>query len=486
MDRFIKKSRSVGTKRFVAGAGALFAIAVVALVASGALAANTGNARASATPIKIGIVSDCQGAFGSFYNQDLGGAIAAFSEYAGAKPKNPNNPSAGMIGGSIAGHPIQIVGFGCGSDKADVIITQTRRLMEQLGADILIGPLSGDESIAIANYAKAHQQWTFLDGAAGAQDTTLKVQAPNFFRFNGDGAMWNAGLGDYAVRKLGWKNAAVISDDYSFAWTSTAGFIADFCAAGGNITKRVFPPLNTTDYSSYVQQLPTLGSGASATNGVFWAVGGSGLLSALKAYETAKGPIKASQTEGNLFWGTPGEFQALSNDVAGTYVGGGEEAGDLKTPAALHYNAVVQKWFKTIPPFGSSKGQGASIFFYDYYTNTQALIQALKAVHGDLSNNQTALKAALSKVKLTTAYSKMSLDSNRNAIEDVYMDQLYKDSKGQLAIKTVAMVPQVNQTFGGVFSHATPSPGRSFPSCVHKKLPWTGKEIPVVNGVLQK
>jgi len=486
MDRFIKKGRSAGTKRLVASVGALFAIAVVALVASGALAANTGKASASATPIKIGIVSDCQGAFGSFYNQDLAGAIAAFSEYTGAKPKNPNNPSAGMVGGSIDGHPIQIVGYGCGNDRADVIITQTRRLMEQKGADILIGPLSGDESIAIANYAKAHQQWTFVDGAAGAQDTTLKVQAPNFFRFNGDGAMWNAGLGDFAVRKLGWKNAAVISDDYSFAWTSSAGFIVDFCAAGGNITKRVFPPLNTTDYSSFVQQLPTLGTGASATNGVFWAVGGSGLLSALKAFETAKGPIQANQTEGNLFWGTPGEFQALSNDVAGTYVGGGEEAADLKTAAALHYNAILQKWFKKIPPFGASAGQQASIFYYDYFVNTEGLIKGLQAVHGDLSNNQSALKAALAKVKLVTGYTTMTLDANRNAVENVYIDQLYKDSKGQLAIKTVAMVPNVNQTFGGFFSHATPSPGRSFPTCVHKKLPWTGKEIPVVNGVPQK
>ena len=70
--------------------------------------------------------------------------------------------------------------------------------MEQLGADIMIGPLSGDESIAVANYAKQHPTKTFVDGSAGAQDTTLKVRAPNFFRFNGDGAMWNAGLGDLA------------------------------------------------------------------------------------------------------------------------------------------------------------------------------------------------------------------------------------------------------------------------------------------------
>ena len=113
--------------------------------------------------------------------------------------------------------------------------------MEQLDADVMIGPLSGDESIAVANYAKQHPDKTFVDGSAGAQDTTLKVQAPNFFRFNGDGAQWNAGLGDIAYNKLGWRKAAVIADDYSFGWTSAAGFIADFCAAGGQITQAGLP-----------------------------------------------------------------------------------------------------------------------------------------------------------------------------------------------------------------------------------------------------
>ena len=88
--------------------------------------------------------------------------------------------------------------------------------MEQLGADILIGPLSGDEGIAVANYAKGHPTKTFINGTSGAQDTTLKVRAPNFFRFNGDGAQWSAGLGDFAVNRLGWKKAAAIADDYSF------------------------------------------------------------------------------------------------------------------------------------------------------------------------------------------------------------------------------------------------------------------------------
>ena len=258
-----------------------------------------------ATPIKVGVLSDCQGAFGSFDNQDLAGVVTAMTQFAGGKPKNPNKPRAGWTGGSINGHPLKLVGVGCSNDRADTAIKETKRLMEQLKADIMIGPLSGDESIAVANYAKQHPTKTFVDGAAGAQDTTLKVRAPNFFRFNGDGAQWNAGLGDLAYNKLGWRKAAVVADDYSFAWTSAAGFIAEFCAVGGNVTKRVFPPLNTTDYSSYAQQMPT------NVDGTFVAVGGAGLIPFLKAYEQAHGPINAKKFIGNLFWGTPGQFEQL-------------------------------------------------------------------------------------------------------------------------------------------------------------------------------
>ena len=46
----------------------------------------------SGTPIKIAIMSECKGAFGSFDNQNMAGAVAALSQFAGAKPKNPNKP----------------------------------------------------------------------------------------------------------------------------------------------------------------------------------------------------------------------------------------------------------------------------------------------------------------------------------------------------------------------------------------------------------
>ena len=138
------------------------------------------------------------------------------------------------------------------------------------------------------------------------------------FRYHGDGAQWNAGIGEIAYKKLGWKKAAIIMDDYSFGWTSGAGMIADFCAVGGKITKRVFPPLNTTDYAPFVRQLPP----PSQVDGYFWAVGGTGTSPLLKAYEQAYGKLDPKKRIGNLFFGFLGHDQDVAPKIVGAYVGG--------------------------------------------------------------------------------------------------------------------------------------------------------------------
>ena len=101
---------------------ALFA--AIAAVAAG-LVATTATASKKATPIKLAILSDCQGAFGAFYEADIGGAQTAFAQYAGGKPKDAKKPSAGMTGITVAGTPIDIVGYGCSNDTADLAIKET-------------------------------------------------------------------------------------------------------------------------------------------------------------------------------------------------------------------------------------------------------------------------------------------------------------------------------------------------------------------------
>ena len=118
----------------------------VAAVAVAAVAATSATARSSASTIKVAVLSDCQGAFGAFDNQDLAGVVAAMSQYAGAKPVDANNPRKGWTGGSIGGHPIKLVGIGCGNDRADTAIKETKRLMEQLGYLDEVARETGDDA----------------------------------------------------------------------------------------------------------------------------------------------------------------------------------------------------------------------------------------------------------------------------------------------------------------------------------------------------
>ncbi len=445
-----------------------------------------GTTAAGGEAIKLGILAECEGAFGAFNEDVVAGVVLALINGAGATSNSPTTALDGFSGAVAGGRDIELVGTGCGDDTADKIIQEVRVLVEQNGAEVVIGPLSGDESIAIANYAKDHPEVTFLSGIGGAQETTLAVRAPNFFRFHGDGAQWNAGLGDLLHNTAGWDTAAVIADDYSFGWTSSAGFIADFCAVGGEITARVYPPLGTTDYSSFIQQLPD----PDEVDGYFWVVGGTGTQAALEAFVNAKGELTGAQHAGNLFF-NPGLAAALGPNIAGAYVGGfATPPGDVVTPEISEYLASADAAWDTLAGALTGNEPGAPSvaagfgFFYGFYSGTTALINALNAVEGDLSNNHEALRAELSGMTLELPYGPVSLDENRQGIVDVYLSQLVLDGE-EVVQQTVALIPGVDQTFGGTFSNDTPGPSRDFPGCETADLPWAGNAIPVVDGVPQ-
>ena len=82
-------------------------------------------------------MTDCKGAFAFGYEVDTAGAIAAFSQYAGAKPKDKKKPSAGMTGGTAGGKRLNVVGIGCGDETPALALKETRRLMNQLRADVI-------------------------------------------------------------------------------------------------------------------------------------------------------------------------------------------------------------------------------------------------------------------------------------------------------------------------------------------------------------
>jgi branched-chain amino acid transport system substrate-binding protein len=429
------------------------AIAAAVTVAVG-LASNASEGTASASTIKIGVLSTCKGPFAVFWNETQAGARMPFI-MRGAKLAKAGKADSDLSGYSIAGHPIKLV-TGCSDASPDVAVAEARRLVEREKVNVLVGPLSGDEGIAISRYAKKQPQTTFVNGTSAAQDTTLKSPAPNFFRFTTDGAQWMAGLGDYAYNKLGWRNIVTIADDYSFPYTQVAGFVAEFCAVGGKVQKRIWPPLGTTDYSSYVAQIPSSG-----IDGFLMAVNGTGTVAFAKAFEGLKGNLAKKMIGGGVAI-DPTAIKALGSRLEGV-VTAGPTAADSKSPTFKAYRAAFLKAFPKL------KGLEASLFTEGYQVEMEAVARALTSAGGDMSKFRAALKTQA----FVGPNGSNKLDANRNGIAPNYVSQV----KGG-TLHTIYTIPNVDQTFGGFFSAKTKSPGRSSPACVKRSPPkWVGHAI---------
>jgi branched-chain amino acid transport system substrate-binding protein len=455
------------------------AAAALLALGLGLIAISTSSAASKATrTIRVAIMTDCKGAFGFGYEPDIGGAQAAFANFAGGKARNRRKPSAGMTGIRAGGANIKIVGYGCGNDTVPLAVTETKRLMERLKADVMIGPLSGDEAVSVANYARTHPKKTFIIGTAGSQDPTLQIAPKNLFRYHGDGAQWNAGTGEIAYRKLKWRRAAIIMDDYSFGWTSAAGLIADFCSMGGKITKRVFPPLNTTDYSPYIRQLPP----PNRVDGYFWVVGGTGTGASLKAYEQTYGRTNPKQFVGNLFFAFLGNFSEVAPRLVGAYVGGFGTSPGLKTKAARTYERRVARIYP-----GLNGGNYADGFVYNYFNAGWALIQGLKKSDGAVGLKlQRNLPRSLTPGYQVSGRGLLRLDRNRQAIQDQWPLRIVRGKDGKPALSVIGFVPNVTQSFGGLFKKSSRPPGRTQPRCTKQRTPWKGKVRVVRNGVVTR
>ena len=191
------------------------------------------------------------------YNDSLAGAELPLVERGG---RLGVEPSDGVSGVSVGGRPIRLY-FGCdatdGGSSTAQTLAEARRLVEQVGVDILIAPTDTPEELALQQYARMHPQTTFVDGAGAAPDPN---PAPNFFRFSTNGAQWMAGLGSYAYHALGWRRAVTVSyTPDAFSWAQAAAFDAEFCSLGGTIAKRIWYPASPTDYSTVVAQVPSHG-----------------------------------------------------------------------------------------------------------------------------------------------------------------------------------------------------------------------------------
>jgi len=216
--------------------------------------------------IKVGLLATLEGAFTVLGQDSMRGADLALKEA---------NYTAG-------GRKIEVI-KGSSDASPDSAVKAARKLVEQDGVSILIGPLSGDEGLAIKDYAKTQPKVTFFNGTSAAHDTKLRDPAPNFFRFTTDGAQWMAGLGDYASNVKKYKTVVTIAEDYSFPYTQVFGFMAGFCKVGGHVPKKFCVPIGNKDFSSVIAAIPD------NIDAIYVALGGADGVNFLIQYQQAGG-----------------------------------------------------------------------------------------------------------------------------------------------------------------------------------------------------
>ena len=280
--------------------------------------------------------------------------------------------------GMAGGKKIEFIKYSSDATP-DKAVDATRKAVEQDKVHIMIGPLSGDEGIAVKNYSKTQPDMTFINGSSGAQATTLQDPSPNFYRFNTEGAQWMVGLGEYALAK-GYKKMFLISEDYGFPYSQVQGFMASYCAKGGKVVEKAWVPLGTKDYASVDRQIPQ------DVDALLVVLGGSDAVNFLTQYEQAGGDkpiVGGSITVDQTVLNYKGKQR---ESLLGT-ASAGPMADGIDTPEWKKFVADYKATFKDGFP-------SPSLFAYLYYINTQAALDGLDAVKGDLSDDQTKLNAS--------------------------------------------------------------------------------------------
>jgi branched-chain amino acid transport system substrate-binding protein len=388
--------------------------------------------------LKIGVMATLSGALTSGGEDGVRGVQIAAKE----------------LGNKLGGREFELI-ITATDASPDSALRAARKLVEQDKVQIIIGPLSGSEGIAMRDYSKTVPNLVMINGSSGALETTFVNPSPNFFRFNSDGAMWMAGLGEYVLKDKGFKKIAVIAEDYSFPYTQVFGFAIGYCRAGGQIAQRQWVPLGTKDFGSVIANIPD------DVDAVFLGLGGGDAVNFLNQYSQTGGKAKfigGSIMVDQTVLSSKGAAKRL---LVGTPSSGGV-ADAWDDPRWKAWVKTYQEAFPADKRFASP-----SLFATNYYNAVKALAIAMDRVKGDLSDGGAKLRAELAKVELDAPNGKIRLDDNRQAIATTFITEVAELPNGDLTNKFVRAVTDVTQTLGLPLEEfkALGLPSRTNPEC---------------------
>lgn len=401
---------------------------VLALVFLALAATPVQPARAQAKPLKLGAMMPLSGAFAALGQYTREGLELYLKEH----------------NDELGGRKVEVV-WADDTNSPQVGLTQLRKLVEQDHIDMLFGPVAANVGAAIVPYIDSHKVPTVFP-IVSDDDLTQRMPSDYIVRTGWTSSQTTQVLGDYAYKTLNFRKVATIAYDFNFGWQSIGGFVASFQADGGKVTKQIWTPIVTTDFSPYLSALPR------DVDAIMCSFSGQTAINFMHQYREfgMKVPLIC---QGNA---TDESFLEQEGPQALGIITALHYSAALDTPVNRAFVARYVKAYGHVPSYYAEGG----------YDGAEFLDRGLSAMHGDTSD-AVALIKGLRKVSIKdAARGPISMDSYGNPIENVYIRKV-EDHGGKLQNTVIKTYPNVSQfwTFNPQKFLAHPVYSRTYPVC---------------------
>src|ERR1700760_4065193 len=282
--------------------------------------------------------------------------------------------------------------------------TKAQELVEKNDVHCIIGPLAAFEALAIADYLTEKQVPTL--GVSAAEDMTQRHPSPWYVRLSSTAAQCAYPLAEYSAKELKYKKIVTIGDDFAYGHEMCAGFQRVFEDNGGKIIQKIFTPLATPDYGSYVAQV----KGADA---IFLGTAGSHGFRFLRAF-LPYGLQEQNAVIGGMTALDESVLRNMGDEALGILTTSWYSA-ELDNPLNKTFAPAFRKQFKYDPGYYAGST----------YLSGQVLEAALKTTKGNVDDKK-ALMAAIRGSNADTVRGLVKFDEFGNVIGNVYIRKVTK------------------------------------------------------------
>jgi branched-chain amino acid transport system substrate-binding protein len=300
--------------------------------------------------------------------------------------------------------------------------TKAQELIEKDKVHCLIGPLAAFEALAIADYITEKEMPTL--GVAAAEDMTQRHPSPWFVRATSTSAQSAYPLADYALKEPKYKKIVTIADDFAYGHEMCAGFQRAFEDGGGKIIQKIFTPLATPDYGSYVAQVKN-------ADAIFLGTAGSNGFRFLRQF-IEYGLKDKMAVIGGMTALDESVLRNMGDEALGILTTSWYSA-ELDNSLNKAFAAAFRKQTKYDPGFYAAST----------YVSGAVLETALKATKGNVEDKK-ALVAAIRSSNADTVRGLVKFDELGNVIGNVYIRKVTKVD-GRLVNSVIKTYPDVSQ-----------------------------------------